>query len=406
MQSKLNFRYRCRDQRGKECSGTLTADSAPLAAAALKARGWTIHELAPDSRRRPGPVDAPAKPAPAERPPAVSRRQLDGFCAQVSALLDGGLPLLPALEALANGGEPAVCDLSRRLAARLEGGASLSQAIQSWPELFDAGFVASVRLGEKTGKLLFVLRRVADARQRQSERHDRLRAALAYPAFLALTCVAMLIFLITVLLPMLVKLIPSGTAPPWPTQLVIALSRLPLIPVSVAVVTLISASVFHLRTPEGRPWRDWLFYGPFPWSAHFLQVLWVDLTRALELLFASGVAASQVLPLLQPAAGPRLHDCLQRSHERFCQGSTLAEALSRERAVPRLLVQLLDVGESVGKMETFLTIFANLCEGELEGQREAFLTLLEPFLLVTLGGVVGFVVMASFLPAYQMVMVQ
>lgn len=404
MQSKLNFRYRCQDRHGKERTGTVAAHSTSEAAEALKLRGWSLQELTPEGGRRPGP--APPQGHAPEPAPRVSARQLNAFTAQLITLLEGGLPLLRGLETLTRGSEPAVQDLCQRLARRLEAGSSLSQALALWPELFDPTYVASVRLGETTGRLLFVLRRLADSRMQQSERQDRLRAALTYPIFLACSCLAMLVFLISVLLPQLVKLVPEGSEPPWPTRVVIALSQLPLIPITVFLVVAATAAAAQLRAPEGRPWRDWLLYGPFPWSEHFLQVLWVDLARSLELMFTSGVAAAQIIPCLMPSAGPRLRLPLQLSQERFCQGHTLGEALEPEPGVPRLLIQLLQVGESVGKIEVFLRMFADLYESELEGQREACLTLIEPLLLVSLGGVVGFVVMASFLPAYQLVMTQ
>jgi type II secretory pathway component PulF len=398
VQSELNFRYRCRDQNGKDLDGIIQAASTAVAVDKLRQKGWSLLQLSPISNRR---LDLSSSTT--ERPAGklqLSQRQLTSLCLQLATLMESGLGLLRSLDAIAQSGDRPgfLCD---QLARGLEQGQSLSEVLQDWPEIFDPSFVATIRVGESTGRMAHVIRALAQNLEGRSLRRSRLLASLTYPAMLTLACLAMMVFMMAVLLPQLSQLIPSNLPPPWPTRMVLWLNQLPLIPLTLGGLAALAGLWVQLNSTQGRGLREWLLRGPFPWSAHFRRSLWLDLTQSLQLLFSSGMPAAQILPCLFPASAS-LEPVLQRSQQRFLQGSSLADSLAAEPGAPRLLVSFLEIGESVGRIEHFLGIFVRLSGDELEEQRETWLALLEPCLLLSLGGVVGFVVMASFLPAYQL----
>lgn len=390
----MKYRYRCRDRQGRAQTGVLEADSVARAAEQLKARGWLLDDLEPAaSARATGLPAASRSPEASLAPLNLTAAQVAHFTVQLAILLEAGVALVPALETLA----PSLPQLAVVI-RRLEGGNTFSGSLAPFPESFDPRYLSLLAVGEKTGALVSVLRRLGQELSEELQRQARLRGALVYPIFLAAACVAMLVFIVTVLLPQLLKVVPPTAASPWPTRLVMSLTQVPWMP----LLALALLALWQLRRAGwGRAWLERL-----PWIGwHLWQLEWARVVRSFHLMLSSGMLASQMLPRLyaRPSGSPRLDELLRRTQQRLLAEGSLAEALAGEAETPPLLVQLMRAGEDSGEMEVFLKLYAFLVECELEEQRQAFLTLLEPLLLGSLGMVVAFVVMAAFLPVYQLV---
>ncbi|MBN9417513.1 MAG: type II secretion system F family protein [Candidatus Eremiobacteraeota bacterium] len=386
----MRYRYRCRDAQGRAQNGVLEADSVAQAAEQIRARKWTLEDLEPVGARS-ASVARPVSPPVAAPAGRLSPAQVAQFTVQLSILLEAGVALVPALDTLSQS-YPALEAVIRRL----ESGSSFHVSLSVCGESFDARYLSLLSIGEKTGRLVAVLRRLGEELADEVQRSARLRGALVYPLFLCAACMAMLVFLITVLLPQLLKVVPITQDSPWPTRMVLALTQLPWVP----LLILGGVALWQLRRAGGA-WLEQLpVVGP-----HLRQLAWTRVARSLHLMLSSGMLVSQMLPRIyaRGSGSAAMDQMLRQAQGRLMEEGSLADALAEQGQVPPLLLQLLRVGEDTGELEVFLKLYVFLAECELEEQRQSFLVLLEPLLLGSLGMVVAFVVMAAFLPVYQLV---
>lgn len=394
------FRYRCQE-RSQAREGLLEAASAASARQVLEARGWRVLELSPVPRRSPAPVVAASSP-PAPAQFRLTPRQVSLFTLQLHTMLGAGLPLLPSLESLSRFGDRTFQRAMTHLVKCLEGGQMLSSALESCMTPRYAGLV---RIGESTGRLVEILRELSHSLNADERQRDKLRSSLTYPAFLLLGCCCLLGFLLWFLLPQLLIVLPDGPLP-WPTRVVRSLAGAPAVPLLLALA-LASALVVarQVSSPAGRTAHEWLVYGMPLLGPHMRAQLWVRLARSLALMLQAGMLPSQALPLLRAGVDcTPVEEALREVNRTFREAGELAAAFAAQPAVPGLLVRLMRVGESTGQLQRFVNQYAELAELKLDYEREAFLAALEPVLIGALGLVIGFVVMAAFLPVYGLVL--
>ena len=394
------FRYRCQDHASAR-EGLLEAVSAGAARQALEGRGWRILELTPVDRRPTRPP--PALPAaPASEHFRLHPRQLSLFTLQLHTMLSAGLPLVTALDALTRFGDTTFRRAMAHLVKRLEAGHTLSAALESCAS---PQYVGLVMIGEHTGRLVEILRELSHSLNAEERQRDKLRSSLTYPAFLLAGCCCLLGFLLWFLLPQLLAVLPNGPLP-WPTRVVRSLAGAPAVPLLLALAVACALVVARqVNSPAGRSVHEWLVYGLPVVGPHLRSQLWVRLARSLGLMLNAGMLPSQALPLLRAGVDcTPVAEALREVNRTFREAGELGGAFAAQPAVPGLLVRLLRVGESTGQLQRFVNQYAELAELKLDYEREAFLAALEPLLIGVMGLVIGFVVMAAFLPVYGLVL--
>ena len=394
------FRFEAMDQAGQSESGVIEAESPRQARSLLRARGLVPLSL------------LTAKEMKGRQELSWFRRGLSGgdrvtVIRQLSSLLNAGIPLDEALGAVASEAErPAVRERALELRSEVLGGSPLASAMAMHPKDFPPIYQALVAAGEKSGRLGWVLERLADYAQARDALQQKVLMALAYPAIVMVVAFGIVIFLMTTVVPQVVSVfVSSHQALPFLTRLMIFLSDLVRNWGWLAALVLVGL-VWLVRRA---------------WKIPAVRLRWDERTLAwpmvgklvrgynterfastLSILVGGGVP---ILLALQGAADTLANTALRRDVEeaivRVREGSGLARALGREHRFPPILLQLIHSGETTGKLPEMLERAAQGEGSTLERRILLFTTLLEPILILLMGAVVATIVMAVLLPILE-----
>lgn len=431
----MAYNYRCLDRDGGVQEGLLNAATAEAARLDLEGRGWRILQIRPaqvldagrtrtqrrgrllervaqekafEEKVRTALTPPAPEPEPAEAPP-IPLKSLSLFMIQLQALVAAGVSYYAALKALGQTEDRAVRAACSNLIHRVNAGSSLSQAMALNPRAFDALVVNLVQLGERSGMMVEVLGRLGQALDKELRRRNRLANALVYPLFVLGASALMVGYLLYVMLPQFLRLFAeTGMQLPALTRAVMTLATSPLLPMSLLGVLAVGAAwtFTSQRTVSGRVNVQKLRYetplvGPF-----FRDYLLAGVCRNLAMLLRCGNSLSSSLKLLvNPTTGYyRMDDALTLVHDGVYKGGlSLSEAMGPLPEFPRMLVQLVGSGEETGGLDDFLDRYADLTDQRLDLTLTSLLQLVEPALMLFLGVVVGTLVLAAFLPVYQLV---
>ncbi len=393
------FAYRGKDNTLHVVEGTIEADSEAAALGQLDAQG-----VSPISLTEVGTSPGRARPLSARR---LSARTLAYTTHELADLLSGGLPLLSALTLLANQTEQA--DLRRvidALADAVRDGRSLSDVMNDFPQVFPPLYRSMVQAGEVGGGLEQALRRLAELGEHEAELRSRLLSASAYPLFVLAVATAMTGFLIAYVIPKLsLVFIESGQLLPLPTRVLLAIS---------GVVSRwwwlllggLAAAGWGVRrwhaSQAGRERIDRLLVG-LPGVGPLLRKLeTARLTRNLGVMVGQGVPVLQALDVVsRSVANSLLRRAVEQIQEAVRGGSGLAAALQASGQFPPFVSNMIAVGEESGTVDAALLKVAATYERDVDRVVRTLTTILEPVLLVIVGGVVMFIVLTMLLPVFQ-----
>jgi len=326
---------------------------------------------------------------------------------QLGTLLHAGLPLLQALELTASGSPPAMAHGWNQVRQAVESGQALHQALrqQRW---CDAASASLVEAGEASGTLDQTLLRLATHMEQGQAMRARLRGALAYPLLVLFTAGIVMAAMLVFVVPTFAQMFASfGAELPWPTQLVIRLSEaaiawgwlLPLI----ALLASVPLLRLWQRHATMRLIMDTRLLQLPLLGALLTQAATARWARVLATLAQAGLPLADALPIAGQASGNRcMAERSQRLREQLLQGSALAAAMQQQGIFPPLALQLVQTGEASGTLEQMLARIAELCEAELQQLLRTLSTIAEPALMLLLGLLVGGLVLAMYLPIFQL----
>jgi len=399
------YEYAGFDSRGREKRGIVNADSPSLAGQQLRGSGLypsRITEISGEKALRGG----------AGRPvPALSRvrySELISAIRQLATLLSAGLTLIAAFDAMLGqmkGG--ALHKVLARVRERVNEGSTLAEALEEHPRVFDQTTVALIRAGEESGTLELVMERLADFGERRIELRRRVLSSLAYPLLMLITGVVVLFFLMTYVIPKVTRIFfEMEQALPWPTVLLIRVSDglqqywwvyLPGILLGVAL------SYRMVRTRRGRELTD-RYVLKLPLIGPMVRYSAIArFARTMGTLLGNGVPLYQSLVIVRNVVtNSVLAETVDSVAERVRQGESMAAPLSRSGVLPSMAVQMIASGEQSGTLADMLLKVADSLEGNLTTKLSVATSLLEPCMILLLGSVVGFVVMAVLLPIFEM----
>lgn len=335
----------------------------------------------------------------------LSLAQLRGFFTQLHLLVESGIGLLDALEAMAREA-PEIDQTVERIHLRLRAGSELEAAFGKASSSFDRLTLGLLRLGRETGMLVRVLGRLAERSEERYRRAQHLRAALSYPIGI-LSLAGLCCLVITwILLPQLASVLESfGAEPPLPTRILLAIAHYRFWLFNLLAAPLVGLAFFYRfhRQRWDRWWRESLYRLPLVGN------LWVargqaDLAEDLALASEAGLALVEALRLLaQSSQDPLLGPALARLAKALEDGYEIDQALAGEAALSPNLRHSLVVGLNTGKLVVLLKATARNLAQELRFRTDQLLALLEPVVMAGLGCLTGFVVIASLLPIYTVV---
>ena len=388
------FVYRVKTRQGVVRQGEIEAVDHSAALRALRQRDLFV------TRIREKPASSIARrsfPGTAR----VSQKELMVFTFQLEALLKAGVPLSQGLEMLATQAASSVFQgVIRAVKQRVESGSSLAEALQAHPAVFTPWYASMVEAGEESGTLDETFARLAEHVDKVVRLRQQVKLALAYPLLVVTVATLVLWVLLLWVIPMFATMFADwGDALPWPTAVVLAVSHWLQDHWASVLLGIVGAGLggrLWTKTRSGqRMLEDVVLRVPLVGKL-WRNVAVVHVARTMSVLLGSGVPISRSLEIAQKVSG------LQRMERALEEGQTLADPLERSGMFPRLVSNMVGVGEATGSLGTALGNIADLYEREVDRDVAAFTAVLEPLIIVVLGIGIGFIVVAMYLPIFSM----
>jgi type IV pilus assembly protein PilC len=402
------FAYSGRTRAGQTVSGEHVADSMDAAVAALRREQIMVTRI--DAAKAAKKAAAAAKPKAGKPGGAkVPAKNLAIFTRQFSVMIDAGLPLVQCLEILGKQ-EPHKGFSTAILKVRedVEGGAALADAMKKHPKTFDALFSNMVAAGEAGGILDTILKRLAVYIEKNVKLIGNVKSAMIYP-------VAVIVIAALVVGAILWKVIPTfaalfaglGAQLPLPTRVVIALSDYLVAYGWILIIALGLAGwgiKHYYGTPGGRHVLDALILKTPILGNIIRKVAVARFCRTLSTLLASGVPILDGLDITAKTAGNAIiEDAIQVTRTSIERGETISQPLRETNVFPSMVVQMINVGETTGALDAMLSKIADFYEDEVDTAVAGLLTLMEPVMIAFLGVVVGGIVIAMYLPIFDLI---
>ncbi len=403
--------YEAMNNVGQPVSDEVEAGSSEEAIGKIRSMGYFPTKLKEKaggrSQPRAGAAAGPAARAQAGRRSVgrVPRKLLTQFTRQLSTLVDAGLPIVRSLRILEQQQKPGMLRVAIRLVAEdVEGGATLSEAMEHHPKAFDRLYTNMVRAGELGGVLDLILQRLADFMEKSQALKRKVIGAMIYPA-------AVITFALTIVTLLLIFVVPSfekifedmGEKLPTVTRSLIEVSKW-VTGGGWAVILATPVGIFLLlrllrMSPGGRLFVDRLKLKT-PILGRIVSKSSVGrFARTLGTLLSAGVPILEALKITADTSGNEvLARALADVHDGIREGESFADPLRRSKVVEPMVVNMIDVGEETGELDKMLVKVADTYDDEVETLVGALTSLMEPVMVITLGVIVGFIVIALFMP--------
>ena len=394
------YKWVAETKKGKILKGELEAGDERIAQLQLKRRNLTIKKI------KPKPKDLFENVAFFQ--PKITAKDVVIFTRQFSTMIDAGLPLVQGLTILAEQTENKTFqNVLKRVTKDVEGGSSLAEALKKHPKVFDGLYVNLVAAGEIGGILDTILQRLAAYIEKAEKLKTRIKGAMTYPIIVVGVAVLVIAVILIFVIPVFQEMFSSfGRALPVPTQIVVNMSDFlkgNIHYVIVAFILFVIAFKKYRNTKKGRRQTDALAL-KLPVFGNLLKKTAVArFTRTLGTMISSGVPILDALEIVAKTSGNViLEEIIYEVRSSIAEGQTIAEPLSEADIFPRMVVQMISVGEATGALDTMLNKIADFYDDEVDAAVEALTSMLEPLLMVFLGGAIGGLVIAMYLPIFQM----
>ena len=334
----------------------------------------------------------------------VSLKELTEATRLLATLANAGLPLVAALNALADQVEsPTLKRIVVDIKERVEQGSSLAKALAAYPKVFPRLYMNMVQSGEASGTLDTILDNLADYYEAQMELRRKISSALFYPILMFGFCTLVVIGLVTFVVPNIVEIfIKQKIDLPLPTRAVIALSNA-LTGYWWAIIGLIAISItlirFYYRQPKGREWFDAKLLRAPLFGPIYKKIATARVATTLGTLLNGGVELLQALDIVKNIVGNvHMRKALEEARDGVREGRSLAKEISKSGYFPNLLSQMVAIGEKSGKMENMLSKAGKSFTSEVNAAIAGLTSLIEPLMMIVLGGLVFSIVISVLMP--------
>ena len=398
------FAYSGRTRAGQNVTGERMADTMDAAVAALRRDQILVTRINPVRAAAAGPKVVKAKK---ER--SVDPKNLAVFTRQFSVMIDAGLPLVQCLEILGTQEEDknfAGVILSTR--ADVEAGMSLADAMQKHPKVFDALFTNMIAAGEAGGILDTILKRLATYIEKAVKLKNQVKSAMIYPVAVVVIAAVVVGVILWKVIPTFANLFAGlGAELPLPTRIVIALSNSLVRFMPFVIVGIIGGGIgfrAYYATPAGRRMVDGILLKLPVLGILLRKIAVARFCRTLSTLLASGVSILEALDITGRTSGNAIvEEAIMTTRKSIERGETIAQPLRDTAVFPAMVVQMIGVGEATGALDTMLGKIADFYEEEVDVAVAGLLTLLEPLMIALLGGIVGGIVIAMYMPIFSLI---
>ena len=338
----------------------------------------------------------------------VKEKNIVVFCRIFSTMINAGLPLIQCLELLAQQEENKVfAKIIRTIKEDIEGGTSLTDALKKYPKVFDDLFVNLIAAGEAGGMLDIILGRLSNYLEKVMKLKKRVKSAMTYPAAVLVISFGVVALLLLKIIPVFQKMFEGmGGQLPGPTMMLITASEFAqnyfYVIIIILVVIYIAFNRFY-KTEKGRWLVDSLTLKAPVFGPLLKKVAVAKFSRTLSTMMSSGVPILEGLSIVSKTSGNKvIEDALLKTRQSISEGRTIAEPLAETGIFPAMVVQMIAVGEATGALDTMLTKIADFYDDEVDSAVDAMTALLEPVMMVFLGGLVGGMIIAMYLPIFKL----
>jgi type IV pilus assembly protein PilC len=391
------FTYTARDAKGQMQQATIEAPNRDEVMNQLrkqKLQVVKVDEGAAPTKKRSGPI---------------KMRDIVIFTRQFSTMINAGLPLVQALSILSEQSEnPALKDITRQVVFDVESGNTLADALKKHPKAFNDLYVNMVSAGEAGGILDTILLRLAVFIEKNDALVRKVKGAMIYPGVIMSVAGVAISALLFFVIPTFQKMFTEAGIPlPLPTRVVIFLSEsLQAYWWAMGLGVFVASRVFKTwhKTPAGTLAVDKLML-KVPVLGDVVQKSAVSrFTRTLGTLISSGVSILEGLEITAKTSGNRvIHDAIMESRSSIAGGDTISAPLKKSKVFPPMVISMINVGEQTGGLDEMLTKIADFYDDEVDAAVSGLMAMMEPIMIVFLGIIVGGMVVAMYLPIFDMV---
>ena len=417
------FQYVAMDQSGQEVKDEIEAGSTEDALAKIRGMGYFPTKIKEKGAKKKGAAGPKRKKSGGITIGGVALKQLTQFTRQLSTLQDAGLPILRSLQILEQQQKPGLLkNVLGEVSGDVEGGATLSEAMAKHPKAFDRLYTNMVAAGEAGGVLDVILRRLADFMESSEKLKRKVKGAMVYP-------VAVILFAMGIVTGIMITVVPKfkdifkdfETGMPGVTLMLLKMSDFVVGKKDLAsgervdtlpgwIIILVSPVAIFLLFKLIRQSKT----GSYAMDAVSLRIPILGqilgktavarFTRTLGTLIAAGVPILEALSITRETSGNAVFaKALGLVHDSIREGESFAQPLRASKVVDGLVVNMIDVGEETGELDKMLYKVADNYDDEVDALVGSLVSLLEPVIVVVLGGIVGFIVIALFLPLVKLI---
>ncbi|QSQ13515.1 type II secretion system F family protein [Myxococcus landrumensis] len=337
----------------------------------------------------------------------VTGKDILVFTRQFATMIDAGLPLVQCLDILASQMDnPAFKKVVMAIKGRVEQGSTFADALKEHPKVFDELYTQLCAAGEVGGILDTILNRLAAYREKAEKLKRKVKGAMTYPAIVILVAIGVTALLLLKVTPVFAAMFADfGSALPAPTQFVVDLSQWAQdywLYVFGSVAAIVISFSWSYKQPKGRKFWDKVFLKAPLFGPVLRKVAVARFTRTLGTMISSGVPILDALEVTAKTAGNRtVEEAIYYVRGKISEGKNIAGPLQETKVFPSMVVQMIGVGEATGAMDTMLNKIADFYDDEVDTAVSALTAMIEPLLMVFLGGVVGGFLIAMYLPIFS-----
>lgn len=340
--------------------------------------------------------------------PKVTENDVIIFARQFSTMIDAGLPLLQCLDILQSQQEnPTFKKNLKKIKESVESGETFADALKKFPKVFNELFINMVAAGEAGGILDVILNRLSGYMEKMAKLKRQVKGAMTYPAITLIVAVIVVAIILVFVIPVFSEMFSSfGSALPTPTLIVVGMSNFVIHNIG-WIIGIVFMIFFALRkvyaNPKGRIFLDEIFLRLPVIGLLIRKVAVAKFTRTASTMLSSGVSILEVLDIVAKTSGNKIVEfAIQDVRSGISEGRSMADPLLESGVFPSMVCSMIAVGESTGALDTMMGKIADFYDDEVDQAVKNLTDMIEPFMLVFLGVVVGGLVISMYLPIFKM----
>lgn len=397
------YAYKAIDQAGQRTVGHVEAADTAAAIKQLRQRGLTVTNL-----EQGGKVRQPTERRQLSVGGGVKAADLTLFSRQFATMVGAGLTILRCLMILEEQVQsPTLRRTLGEVSRDIESGRSLSDAMEKHPKVFDQLYISMVRAGEIGGVLEMTLQRIASSLEARESLKRKIKSAMAYPVVVLIFALLATIGIIVFLVPIFANMYKDmGSGLPGITQMLVNLSDLIKKYPYVLILVPVPYGAFRLWVGQESGRRQWdriKLRLPMKLGIIAQKLALARFARTISSLIASGVPMMQAIQVTGESSGNTvIENAMEDVIRSIEEGRTFSEPLRDHAIFPPMVVQMASIGEETGKIDVMLEKVAEFYEDEVDAMIKAITSIIEPIMMIAVGGIVGFIVIALYMPMFQL----